>query len=1283
MTHSPSHRRSSRRLVAGLASIAVSATTLGTSVAAASVAAPDSTYLHVAYGGNFNVGNTYTSATGETMTGSFVRRTGAETLDPALGLTLGGGTQGMSFTPTDLSLGGAHLDQGIVLETTFTPGPEQAALGTLVAAGGNLWARYQNGKLRYGFDSNATGSWASYIKEAAVPSPETEHTLSLAYLPTTSVAGEPGASVVAFLDGAQLPQVDAPAARANLSANAVAPVGFGNDVHRAAVDRGFVGSLRASRFATASGPFDPGMFQLQQVSYVRTPLHLSFSGSLTNGSYAAGLGERVEGAVGATGVTVPEAGRADLAGAGARLTWDSTGLGERALAQPLLTELVVAPDVLDPGAVLVDLRGAVRLEAVDVSTVRIIGGGTSQTRSLPDPVTTNGVSNHHLSLWTSLDASGAGTATLHVGSTPVGDPVELTGAAPKGDAVTFLSDASGSAYGLAVSTGASAADRALDALPCTAVTLDPASRFAVTGGECAASVLSKASAVRPTARQVRWQEAEQTAFLHFGMNTFTDREWGDGAEDPALFQPTSLDTDQWARSLRDNGFRYAILTVKHHDGFVLYPSRYTDHDVAASGWQGGTGDVLRSFTQSARRYGLKVGVYLSPSDWNQYRKGVFANGSSRVERTIPTLVAGDDRAGRGLPTFTYEASDYGAYFLNQLYETLTEYGEVDEVWFDGADGGIPGASAERYDFAAWYDLIRRLQPQATIAVSGPDVRWVGNESGLARENEWSVVAVAPSANGGQYTVPGGSASDLGSDSVITSAVNQGARAVTWWPAEVDVSIRQGWFYHANQAPKSVEHLRTIYYQSVGRNSVLLLNVPPDRSGRLPSADVTRLGEWTARLRQDMPIDLLLGKPATAPELTDGDLRTAWVAPGPNAGAVTIDLGAATAVDRIVVGEAIAEGGQQVSGFTVEGRAGGGAWATLATSGTIGYRKTIALPSAVTIDELRLTITASRGAAHLAGLSAYRAAAAAPPRQSTFHVDCSAAVAGDGSSETTPLRSLGQLRQVNLPEGAQVLLRAGTTCAEPVELWGYGTAESPALLGTYGVGAAPVLTDPGADAALDRLRSQGWTVALQGVDPTPTATSLTLSTSSAAYGTLPAVRLTAAVSATDNSTAAGRVRFAVNGATVATVALGDDGTATIDLPITLAAGHHQVTATFVPPAASVLAASTSPAEALSVAQASSVTSLEVARGGAVKGARTVDLTIRVASGSSLPPAGVVTLTRDGQVVGSYDVHPSTGTTASVMESVNVRSGRAELVATFEPDEPGNVAGSSDREVVVLR
>ncbi|MDI3420059.1 alpha-L-fucosidase [Streptomyces luteolus] len=479
----------------------------------------------------------------------------------------------------------------------------------------------------------------------------------------------------------------------------------------------------------------------------------------------------------------------------------------------------------------------------------------------------------------------------------------------------------------------------------------PAYRIPISPGDSAEELVRKASLVRPTQRQLAWQALEKTAFLHFGVNTFTGLEWGSGEEDPELFQPVGLDTDQWARALRDGGFKLAILTVKHHDGFVLYPTRYTDHSVASSSWAGGRGDVLRSFADSMRRHGIKVGVYVSPADENQFLHGVYANGSPRAEHTVPALVDGDGRTGRDLPAFTLPATDYGAHMLNQLYEVLTEYGPVDEVWFDGAQGHIPPDKVEKYDWDSWYALIRALAPDATIAVSGPDVRWVGNEGGLAREDEWSVVPVKEKEYGRTDYALAYDAPDQGSRDALLKA-RETATHLQWWPAECDVSIRPGWFYHEDQQPKSVEQLTDIWFRSVGRNSVLLLNIPPDQRGLLPDADVARLREFRERVEAELPEDLAEG---------------ARVTHGP--GVRTLDLGRPVEVDRVRLAEDVRRG-QQIEAYVVEAEVDGG-WTAVAGQGVMGASRILPLPAPVTARRWRVRITASRARARVAAFRLYR------------------------------------------------------------------------------------------------------------------------------------------------------------------------------------------------------------------------------------------------------------------------------------------------------------------------
>jgi alpha-L-fucosidase len=413
--------------------------------------------------------------------------------------------------------------------------------------------------------------------------------------------------------------------------------------------------------------------------------------------------------------------------------------------------------------------------------------------------------------------------------------------------------------------------------------------------------------VRPTKEQLEWQEAELSMFLHFGVNTFTNREWGEGSEDPRGFNPTNLDPAQWIAVAKDAGFRYLIMTAKHHDGFCLWPSRYTEHSVKASPWRGGKGDVVAEFARAVHSAGLKLGFYLSPWD--------------RHERTY-----GDSPA-------------YNRHFVNQLTELLTQYGEVAEVWFDGACGEGPNGKRQEYDWPAYYETIRKLQPHALIAICGPDIRWVGNEDGYARETEWSVQK-AP----------------LGARNVVDGW--------SWYPAECDVSIRPGWFWHRSEDDmvKPLDHLLDIYYKSVGRNSVLLLNVPPNDRGLLSEQDVARLGEWRASLDRTFKTDLARGaaaradrsaKGAPARALVDGKPTTYWMpAEDATTGSVEVRLRRPAECRVIMVEEFIPEG-QRVEEYEAEALVDG-EWRTIVQGTTIGHKKLDRIESVVA-SALRFTI----------------------------------------------------------------------------------------------------------------------------------------------------------------------------------------------------------------------------------------------------------------------------------------------------------------------------------------
>jgi len=305
---------------------------------------------------------------------------------------------------------------------------------------------------------------------------------------------------------------------------------------------------------------------------------------------------------------------------------------------------------------------------------------------------------------------------------------------------------------------------------------------------------------RPTAAQLAWQRDELALFLHFGVNTFTDREWGDGREDPAIFAPAGLDARAWAKTARAAGFRALILTAKHHDGFCLWPTRTTAHSVAKGPWRGGRGDVVREFVDACRAEGLGAGLYLSPWDRNHPAYG--------------------------------DSPRYNDVYADQLTELLTQYGRLNEVWFDGANGEGPNGKRQVYDWPRTFGLVKKLQPNAVVfSDAGPDVRWCGNESGTAGEPNWSTVDPA--------RVPAPGVSGPG----VIDALQHGDRDGTVWrPAEADTSIRPGWFHHPAEDArvKSAERLFDIYCRSVGRNSKLLLNVPPTRDGVLHPNDVASL-----------------------------------------------------------------------------------------------------------------------------------------------------------------------------------------------------------------------------------------------------------------------------------------------------------------------------------------------------------------------------------------------------------------------------------------------------------
>ena len=442
-------------------------------------------------------------------------------------------------------------------------------------------------------------------------------------------------------------------------------------------------------------------------------------------------------------------------------------------------------------------------------------------------------------------------------------------------------------------------------------------------------VIGKAEQVTPSPQQLAWQQVEFAAFIHFGMNTFTNKEWGDGTEDPKLFNPADLDATQWMRVFKDAGIKMVILTAKHHDGFCLWQSKYTEHSVKNSPWREGRGDVVKEVSDAARKAGIKFGVYLSP--WDRHEK-------------------------------TYGTPAYNEYYKNQLRELLTNYGEISEVWMDGACDTEHDVRCGkmRYDLEGIFKLVRELQPNVVIAIIGPDVRWVGNEAGKNRESEWSV---APE-NADQM------AADIGSREKLLEAAKGGAN-IKWYPAEVDVSIRPGWFYHPMEDyfVKPLNKLLDIYYGAVGGNAQLLLNVPPDRRGLIHKNDAQVLRALGRSLSKTFSENLALhasakasavrggGAEYSADKTVDDDNDTYWTTDdGVTTAAIEYDLGAPRTFNVAMLQEHI-KTGQRVEEFYFEVWDGVG-WKQVAAATTIGYKRLLRFDT-VTAQRVRIRIIRSR------------------------------------------------------------------------------------------------------------------------------------------------------------------------------------------------------------------------------------------------------------------------------------------------------------------------------------
>lgn len=489
--------------------------------------------------------------------------------------------------------------------------------------------------------------------------------------------------------------------------------------------------------------------------------------------------------------------------------------------------------------------------------------------------------------------------------------------------------------------------------------ITPQNTIKIERGESKESIIYKAAHVVPTANQLDALRNEFIAFIHFGPNTFTRMEWGNGMEDPAVFDLKTVDTDQWCRSMKDAGMKMVILTVKHHDGFVLWQSRYTDHGIMSTGFQNGKGDILRELSKSCKKYGLKLGVYLSPADLFQIENpdGLYGNLSKYTKRTIPREVPG--RPFKNKTKFEFVVDDYNEYFLNQLFEILTEYGEIHEVWFDGAHPKRKGG--QTYNYAAWRELIHTLAPKAVI-FGREDIRWCGNEAGGTRDTEINVVAyeVNPDTASVFHDM---TAEDLGSREIIYNA-----NYLHYQPAETNTSIREGWFYRddTNQKVRSADDVFDIYERSVGGNSIFLLNIPPNREGEFSSRDIEVLKDVGSRIRETYDVNLLEGAKGPV-ELLDENNDTYLLLEN-GVDEFVIILNGEKTINRIMLQEAIATHSERVEKHAVDAWVDN-EWREIAVASNIGYKRILRFPE-VTTSKIRVRVLESRLTPAISHISAH-------------------------------------------------------------------------------------------------------------------------------------------------------------------------------------------------------------------------------------------------------------------------------------------------------------------------
>ncbi len=443
--------------------------------------------------------------------------------------------------------------------------------------------------------------------------------------------------------------------------------------------------------------------------------------------------------------------------------------------------------------------------------------------------------------------------------------------------------------------------------------------------------LKVAANVKPDHTQLeRLRETPFYAFVHFSPNTYTNLEWGDGTEDPAIFNPTELDCEQWVKAVKSAGMKGLILTAKHHDGFCLWQTEYTEHSMKNSPYKNGKGDIVKECAEACKKHGIKFGFYLSPWDRNSKY---------------------------------YGTDEYNDYYVNQLTELLTNYGEIFHVWFDNACGEGPNGKKQVYDFDRYIKTIRKYQPNATFFNDKGGMRWCGNEAGSAAHAQWCVVpyelcSIAEHKTDVEPLMEGSLDDIRNSDTTLGSISNiMYSRALTFCPAETDMSIRPGWFYHEDEEPHSLDRLFNTYLRTVGGNTTFNLNIPPMKNGKFNEKDIQRLKELGDKINAELGTNLAEDAEIIENKTPDS-YQTEFI----------VKLKKKQPLKYIELAETIAEG-QKVESFKIYSKNDDNLWNFEEHGTTIGSRKIVVLDNVIT-DEIKVQITSARDVVKLDWVRVY-------------------------------------------------------------------------------------------------------------------------------------------------------------------------------------------------------------------------------------------------------------------------------------------------------------------------